>query len=190
MEDDTRAVLEKQKAETQKAVEHTLHEFDSLHTGKASPGMVEGLSVDVSSYGSTMSLRDISAITTPDARTIHVQPWDRSVIKDIEKAIQKANLGINPMVDGDLIRLSIPELSRERRVEMGKIAGTMGEDGKIGVRQARRTAMDTLKTLEKDGAISEDEAKRAEKEVQKVTDDAVAKIEKALEAKQQDLLKV
>ncbi len=190
MADSAEAVLEKQKAETTKAVDHTLHEFDSLHTGKATPAMVENLSVDVSSYGTSMNLRDMAAITTPDARTINVQPWDRSTIKDIEKAIQKANLGINPAVDGEIVRLVVPELSRERRQEMGKIAGGMAEDGKIGIRQARRTAMDGLKALEKDGAISEDDFKRFEKDVQKLTDDAVARVDKALAAKQQDLLKV
>lgn len=187
---DTDSIQRKQVAETQKAFEHTLAEFNSLHTGKASPAMVEAIVIDVSAYGSSMPLRDIAAITTPDARTIQIQPWDKTVIKDVERALQKANLGINPVVDGALIRLNIPELSKERRQELVKVAHKHAEDGRISVRQARRTAMDALKAAEKEDGLSEDEVKRVEKEIQKTTDDFVEKINAALAHKEEELLRV
>lgn len=126
-----------------KTVEHTLSEFSSLHTGKASPSMVEGIMVDA--YGSHMRLKEVAAITTPDARTIQIQPWDKSVIKDIEKALQTSKLGINPAIDGAVIRLPIPELSRERRQELAKVAQNMAEEGRVSIRHARREALETLK---------------------------------------------
>jgi len=187
---DTATLQKKQVEESTKALDHTLSEFNSLHTGKASPAMVEGVVVDVSSYGSSMPLRDIAAITTPDARLIQIQPWDKTVMKDVEKALQKANLGINPIVDGALIRLNIPELSKERRQELAKVAHKHAEDGRISVRQSRRSAMDSLKVAEKDEALSEDDVKRVEKEIQKTTDDFVEKINTALAHKEEELLKV
>ncbi|MET3870464.1 ribosome recycling factor [Puniceicoccus vermicola] len=187
---DTDTIQKKQVAETQKALEHTLAEFNSLHTGKASPAMVEGIVIEVSSYGSSMPLRDIAAITTPDARTIQIQPWDKTVIKDVEKALQKANLGINPVVDGALVRLNIPELSKERRQELVKVAHKHAEDGRISVRQARRNAMDALKIAEKEESLSEDDVKRVEKEIQKTTDDFVEKINEAVTHKEKELLRV
>lgn len=187
---DTESIRKKQRTEMQKALDHTLAEFNSLHTGKASPAMVEGVQVDVAAYGSSMPLRDIAAITTPDARTISIQPWDKTVIKDVEKALQVANLGINPVVDGALVRLNIPELSKERRQDLVKVAHKHAEDGRISVRQARRTAMDALKAAEKDDNLSEDEVKRIEKEVQKATDDFVEKINQALAHKEEELLKI
>lgn len=170
-----------------KAVEHTLHEFSTLHTGKASPAMVEGLQVQVESYGSSMHLREIAAITTPDARTIQVQPWDKSVVSDVEKAIQKANLGLNPVVNGAVIRIPIPELSGERRKELARVAHNMAEEGRISVRHARREALDALKTMQKDGEISEDDYKRYEKEVQAETDKCIADIGDHLVSKEQEL---
>jgi len=186
----TDSIQKKQVDETTKVLEHTLAEFNSLHTGKASPAMVEGVVIDVTSYGSSMPLRDIAAITTPDARTIQIQPWDKTVMKDVEKALQKANLGINPVVDGALVRLRIPELSKERRQDLAKVAHKHAEDGRISVRQARRNAMDALKITEKDEALSEDDVKRVEKEIQKTTDDFVEKINVALEHKEQELLRI
>lgn len=186
----TDAIQKKQVEETNKALEHTLSEFNSLHTGKASPAMVEGVIVEVSAYGSSMPLRDIAAITTPDARLIQIQPWDKTVIKDVERALQKENMGINPVVDGALIRLNIPELSKERRQEMVKVAHKHAEDGRISIRQARRTAMDALKLAEKEESLSEDDVKRVEKEIQKTTDDYVEKVNAALTHKEEELLRV
>lgn len=146
--------------------------------------------IDVTAYGSSMPLRDIAAITTPDARTIQIQPWDKTVIKDVEKSLQKANLGINPVVDGALVRLNIPELSKERRQDLVKVAHKHAEDGRVSVRQARRNAMEALKAAEKDESLPEDDVKRVEKEIQKTTDDYVEKINVALGHKEEELLKI
>ena len=149
--------------------------------------MVESVTVDV--YGSNMKLRDVAAITTPDARTIQIQPWDKSTSAPIEKALIEAKLGISPIVTGELIRLPIPELSGERREELCKMAQGFAEQGRIGIRASRKDAMDALKEAQKDG-LPEDDFKRAEKDVQKETDDAVEKINQALASKEKDLRQV
>jgi ribosome recycling factor len=174
----------------EKSVAHTLHEFTTLHTGKASPAMVENVQVYVQSYGSTVSLREISAVTTPDARTIQIQPWDRNTLKDIEKAIQSANIGLNPSIQGNVLRVPVPELSGDRRKELVKVAHRMAEDGKIAIRHERHLAIEPLKKLQKDSKISEDDLKRLEKDIQKATDDHIEKIVQTLNAKETELLKV
>jgi len=171
----------------QKSVDHVLHEFSTLHTGKANTSMVENITVDV--YGSNMKLRDVAAITTPDARTIQIQPWDKASTAPIEKALLEAKIGINPIVTGELIRLPIPELSGERREELCKMAQGYAEQGRIGIRASRKEAMDSLKEAQKEG-LPEDDFKRAEKDVQKKTDDNVTKINEALSSKEDDLRKV
>jgi ribosome recycling factor len=149
--------------------------------------MVESITVDV--YGSAMKLRDVAAITTPDARTIQIQPWDKSTCAPIEKALLEAKLGITPLITGEIIRLPIPELSGERREELCKMAQGFAEQSRIGVRASRKEAMDALKEAQKNG-LPEDDFKKGEKDVQKNTDDAVAKINDALLAKESDLRKV
>ena len=171
----------------QKSVDHVLHEFSTLHTGKANTSMVENITVDV--YGSNMKLRDVAAITTPDARTIQIQPWDKASTAPIEKALLEAKIGINPIVTGEIIRLPIPELSGERREELCKMAQGYAEQGRIGIRASRKEAMDSLKEAQK-GGLPEDDFKRAEKDVQKKTDDNVTKINEALSSKEDDLRKV
>ena len=171
----------------QKSVDHVLHEFSTLHTGKANTSMVENITVDV--YGSSMKLRDVAAITTPDARTIQIQPWDKASTAPIEKALLEAKIGINPIVTGEIIRLPIPELSGERREELCKMAQGFAEQGRIGIRASRKEAMDSLKEAQKEG-LPEDDFKRAEKDVQKKTDDNVTKINEALSSKEDDLRKV
>jgi ribosome recycling factor len=178
-------IIKKAKQEMKKAVDHTLSEFGTLHTGKASASMIDNINVDV--YGSMMKIRDIAAITTPDMRTIQVQPWDKSSIQPIEKAIQSSNLGITPVSNGNVIRLPIPELSGDRRKELAKVANSMAEHGRVGVRAGRKDGMDALKTAQKDGAISEDDFKRYEKEIQKITDDYNAEITKLLTNKEKEL---
>lgn len=180
-------ILKTLAADLKKALEHTLSQFDSLHTGKASPTMLD--SVRVNAYGSTVSLKEVAAVTTPDAKTIMVQPWDKSVIRDVEKGIQEANLGLNPMVDGGILRVPVPELTGQRRQELAKTAGTMAEDGRVRVRQARRDALDMFKAAKDDG-LSEDDQKRYEKDVQKEHDDFIAEINKHLAAKEAELKKV
>lgn len=172
----------------QKSLTHTVNEFSGLHTGKASPAMVETVSVEA--YGSQMKLKEVAAITAPDARTIVIQPWDKGVLNDVQKGIQKANLGLNPVVDGAIVRCPLPDLSRERREELVKIVHAMAEEGKIGIRAARRDAMEALKKSQKDGFISEDELKRAEKDVQKATDQFTADIAKHVEGKEKELMQI
>jgi len=184
---ETDSIFSKLNDDMQKSVDHVLNEFATLHTGKANPSMVEGVTVDV--YGSSMKLRDVAAITTPDQRTLQIQAWDKGTVAPIEKALIDAKLGINPVVTGELIRLPIPELSGERREELCKMAQGYAENGRIGVRASRKDGLDALKALQKDG-LPEDDFKRAEKDVQKLTDDMVNQINQAVTAKEADLRKV
>ena len=184
---ETKEIFDKLEGDMQKSVDHVVHEFSSLHTGKANSSMVETVIVDV--YGSSMKLRDVAAITTPDARTIQIQPWDKSTVAPIEKALLEAKIGITPVVTGELIRLPMPELSGERREELCKIAQGFAEQGRIGVRASRKEAMDALKDAQKEG-LPEDDFKRGEKDVQKNTDDSVNQINQALASKEGDLRKV
>ena len=184
---ETKEIFDKMEGDMQKSVDHVVHEFSTLHTGKANSSMVETVIVDV--YGSSMKLRDVAAITTPDARTIQIQPWDKSTVAPIEKALLDAKIGITPVVTGELIRLPMPELSGERREELCKIAQGFAEQGRIGVRASRKEAMDALKDAQKEG-LPEDDFKRGEKDVQKNTDDSVNQINQALASKEGDLRKV
>lgn len=181
-------IIADMQARMNKAMEHTLHEFSTIHTGKASPSMVE--SVTVEAYGSHMRLKECAAVSTPDARLIQIQPWDASLVKAVEKAIQTANLGFNPIVDGKLIRIPLPEMSRERREEFVKVAHKLAEEGRVHVRNVRRDAMEQLKRAQKDSHVSEDEVKRMEKEVQAATDKAIKDINEHLAFKEKDLLTV
>lgn len=184
----TDSVLKEIKLNMAKCVEYTLKEFSSLHTGKATPAMVENVVVEV--YGSPSRVKDISAITTPDSRTIQIQPWDKESVKAIEKGILAANIGLNPRVDGMLIRCSVPELSRERRQDLAKVAHNMAEDGRVKIRGVRRDGLEVLKKLEKAGVISEDDLKKVEKDVQKMTDSHISEIDTHLQKKTEDLMKV
>ena len=181
---ETEPIFKKMNQDMNKSIDHVTHEFSTLHTGKANPSMVENITVDV--YGSSMKLRDVAAITTPDARTIQIQPWDKSTAQPIEQALIDARLGITPIVNGELIRMPMPELSGERREELCKMAQGFAENSRIGIRASRKEAMDALKVAQKDG-LPEDDFKRSEKEVQKITDDSVNKINRALSSKEEDL---
>lgn len=175
-------------ADMKKSVDHTLHEFSTLHTGKASPAMVE--TVTVEAYGSSMKLKEVAAIMTPDPRTIVIQPWDRSVLKDVEKGIQVANLGVNPVIDGNIVRITIPELSRERRLDLVKVASGMAEEGKVRIRTIRHDAINALRAIEKKGEMSEDDLKLYEKDVQQLTDKFGAEIAQHLASKEKELTTV
>ncbi len=188
---DAQIIIQDTDEEMAKAVAHTLHEFSTLHTGKASPGMVETIHVHIASYGGTsMPLKEIAAITTPDLRTIQIEPWDKSVIKDIEKSIQTANLGFNPTINSGIIRIPIPELSGERRKELVKITHTMAEEGRIRVRHSRREGIESLRKMQKKSDISEDDCKRYEKEIQTQTDRYIDEIGKHLARKEKELMAV
>jgi ribosome recycling factor len=167
-----------------KAVDYTLHEFSAIHTGKASPAMVEGVMVEA--YGSMTPLKQCAAISTPDARLIQIQPWDVSIMKSILKGIQEANLGFNPIPDGKIIRIPLPEMSRDRRQEFVKTAHRLAEEGRVHVRNVRRDAIETVKKAK----LPEDEAKRLEKDIQTATDAAIKSIGDHLAHKEKDLLTV
>ena len=172
----------------QKNLEHTLHEFSGIHTGKASPALVEGIMIDA--YGSAMRLKECAAIHTPDARMIAVQPWDKSLLKAIEKGIQMANIGINPVIDGSIVRLPLPEMSKERRLELTKVAHRLAEEGRVAVRNTRRDGVEAVKKAFKDGKLSEDDHKKLEKDIQIQTDRIMKEIGDHLGHKEQELLKV
>lgn len=182
------AEIKKTEEAMKKAVEFTKRDFESIHTGKASPSMVENIMVDV--YGSSMRLKDVSAITTPDSNLIRVQPWDRGILKEIEKAILAANVGITPSVMGEAVRCPIPALSGERRAELAKVCRDMAEQGRVRIRTIRRDAMDAVKRSQKEGAITEDDLKHAEKEIQNLTDKKIEEINKAVEAKEAELKQI
>jgi ribosome recycling factor len=175
-------LLNDAQAKMTKSVDHTVHEFQAIHTGKATPSMVEGILVDA--YGSQMRLKECAAITTPDSRLIQVQPWDPGLVKAVEKAIQSANLGFNPVVDGKLVRIPLPEMSRERRLEFVKTANRLAEEGRVHVRNVRRDVLETLKKAK----LPEDENKRLEKDIQAATDKAIKEINDQLARKEKDLL--
>jgi ribosome recycling factor len=177
-------LLNDASAKMKKALDHTIHDFASIHTGKATPTMVEGVMVEA--YGSQMRLKECAAITTPDARMIQIQPWDASLVKAIEKAIQVANLGFNPVVDGKIVRVPLPDMSRERRLEFVKTASRIAEEGRVQIRNIRRDIMETVKKSK----FPEDESKRLEKDIQAATDKAIKDIGEHFTAKEKELLAV
>ena len=164
------------------------HEFSGIRTGKASPVLVENIMAEV--YGSHMRIRELAGITTPEPRMILISPWDVSTVHPIEKAIQKSPLGINPSVQGKTIRLVLPELSTERRHELVKITHKLAEDGRIAIRHVRRDAIEAVKKESKAGGVAEDQVERAEKEIQKLTDQYIAKIDAHLALKEKEIMTV
>jgi len=181
-------ILLETEATMEKGFEYMTHEFAAVRTGKASPALVEN--IDVEAYGSQMKLKQLALITTPEPRLLVIQPFDASTTRDIEKAIKESKIGINPAVDGKIIRLPIPQLSEERRKDLVKGVKQMGEEARVRVRSARREGIDAIKKAQKDGHISEDDLGSYEKEVQKLTDQFVKKIDEALASKEADILRV
>jgi ribosome recycling factor len=171
-----------------KAVDVVKHELVTIRTGRATPALIEGVKVDY--YGTATPLKQIANIGVPDPTLLTVQPWEKNMIQPIEKAIHNANLGLNPANDGVLIRVPIPPLNEERRKEYVKLTKKYGEQGKVSIRNIRRDANDSLKKLEKDKEISEDDLKRAEDEVQKLTDKYTSDIDKLLEQKEKEIMEV
>jgi ribosome recycling factor len=171
-----------------KSTEVIQGEFSGIRTGKASPDLVTNIMVEA--YGVQMRLKEMAAVTTPDSRLILIQPWDGNNVDPIRKALEESRLGITPQVDGKLIRLPIPPLSEERRQDLVKAVKKIAEEGRVSIRANRRHAMDEIKKIQKDGEITEDQLEDGEKEVQKLTDQYIAEIEKTLIAKEAELLKV
>ena len=172
----------------EKSVDYMIHEFSAVRTGKASPALVEN--VDVEAYGSSMKLKQLALITTPEPRLLVVQPFDASTVKDIEKALKESKLGIQPLVDGKLIRLPIPELSEERRKDLVKSLKQMAEEARVRVRTNRRHALDEAKKLNTAGDLTEDGLRDAEADVQKLTDKFVKSIDDHFDRKEAEVMKV
>jgi ribosome recycling factor len=168
------------------AVEALRHDLGGLRTGRASTALVDSVHVEV--YGANMPLNQVATVSVPEPRMLSVQVWDRSNVQPVEKAIRNAGLGINPIVDGQMIRLPIPELTEERRKELAKLCGQYAEKARIAVRNVRRDGMDHLKQDERKHEISEDERKRLEHDVQKLTDDTIKEIDALTESKEKEIL--
>lgn len=182
------AVLEDAREKMHKAVAHTQADFSTVRTGRASPGMVENLKIDY--YGTETPLKQLAGFNVPEARLLVITPFDKSSMKAIEKAIQNSDLGINPSNDGVVIRLTVPALTEERRKDLVKMVHHKAEDGRVAVRNVRRASRKDLEELEHGGDIGGDELERAEKELEKVTHDHVAEIDRMLQHKEAELLEV
>jgi ribosome recycling factor len=176
------------EAAMEKGFEYLQHEFAAVRTGKASPALVEN--IDVEAYGAQMKLKQLALITTPEPRLLVIQPFDASTTKDIEKAIKESKISINPIVDGKIIRLPIPALSEERRRDLVKGIKQMAEEARVRIRSARREGIDAIKKAHKDGGVTEDDLETYEKEIQKLTDGFVKKIDDAINHKEAEILKV
>ena len=179
-------VIHNTEEKMKKAFESMNRQFHEVRTGRASPSLVEGLHIDY--YGTPTMLKQLAAISAPDAHLIVIQPWDPTAIVEIEKAILKSNLGINPSNDGKMIRLAVPQLSKERRLELVKLIHKMSEDGRVSMRTIRRDAKETVEKLEKDKVISEDEKFRGVEELQKAVDRYIARIDELLQNKEKEVL--
>ncbi len=179
-------VMDAKKA-MEKAIEHLKLEFSRLRVGRATTSMVEGVKVDA--YGTMMTLKEVAAISIPDARTITVTPWDRGLFGEIEKGILAANVGLTPMNDGKIIRMNLPPLTEDRRKDFVKQIKKLGEDTRIAIRNTRRDVMDTAKK-EKDSPMSEDEMRRFQDELQKVTDQFSQETDKLVESKSKDIMNI
>jgi ribosome recycling factor len=178
-------IIRETEEKMKKALEAMQREFAEISTGRANPNMVEGLRVDC--YGSPMLLKQLASVTAPDARSLLIQPWDASIISDIEKAILKSNLGVNPVNDSKVIRLSIPQLSKERRQELAKVVKNLAEDGRISLRTIRRDAKEAIDRLEKNKLIPEDEKFKGHDSLQKTMDSYIQKVDQALTVKEKEL---
>ena len=171
-----------------KAFEVFIHELGSLRTGRANASMLDIIKVDV--YGQSMSINQLANISTPEARLLTVQVWDQNNVQLIDAAIKKSNLGINPQIDGQLLRIPIPSLNEERRMELKKLMSGLAEKAKISIRNIRREANDNLKKNLKDKKISEDELKNYEKKIQNLTDQKISELEKKLEEKEKEIMTI
>ncbi|MGA0600681.1 ribosome recycling factor [Caulobacter sp. KR2-114] len=181
-------VLSRYRDRMDKAVAALKEEFASLRTGRANAGLLDQVHVDA--YGSTVPINQIGSVSVPEPRSLSVSVWDRGLVVSVEKAIRNAGLGLNPVVEGQNLRIPIPPLTEERRKDLAKLAGKYAEQQKVAVRNVRRDAMDDLKKAEKDSVINQDEQKRMETEIQKFTDEAVKRVDEALKTKEQEIMQV
>jgi ribosome recycling factor len=181
-------ILLEAEVSMEKSVDYLIHEFSGVRTGKASPALVEN--IDVQAYGSTMKLKQLALITTPESRLLVLQPFDAGTVQDIERALKESKIGITPAVDGKIIRLPIPELSEERRKELAKALSKMAEEARVRVRSNRRAALDESKKLKGGGGMSEDEMRDLDDQIQKLTDRFVKSIDDHLGRKEAEIMKV
>ena len=187
MDEDIKEIFEETKDAMGKALKHLEGELLKIRAGKASPVMLEGVKVDY--YGTLTPLNQVSAVSAADARTLTIKPWEKAMLQPIEQAIIAANLGFNPQGDGEMIRIPIPRLTEERRIQLSKQARSEGENAKIGIRNARQEANSLLKMLQKEGT-SEDAIKNAEKQVQDITDAFVKSVDDILKVKEEEIMTV
>ena len=181
-------VLNELKSANEKAIDALKRELSKLRTGRAHPGMLDSIRVDY--YGTPTPIPQVAAVAIPEPRMLTVKPWEKNLVQLIEKALRECNLGINPQVDGDLIRIPIPPLSEERRRDLSKIAKKSGEDCKIAIRKARHDAMDLLDEMKKSGGAGEDEIERSKKRLEDVVSEAGKLVDVGVDAKEQEILKV
>jgi len=179
---------QKAKQRMESALEGLRREFGSVRTGKASPALLD--SVRVEAYGGKVPLNQVGTVSAPEPRMLTIQPWDRGLIKDIERALHESGLGLNPSNDGQLIRIPVPALTEERRKEYVRMLHKLAEEARVAVRQARKEANDEVKRHQKDEGLSEDDIRREEKDVQKLTDQYIAKIEEMLKHKEAEVMEV
>jgi ribosome recycling factor len=182
------AVLKDTRDRMQKSIQALEEELNTIRTGRASAALFERVKVEY--YGNPTPLNQVATISVPEARLVVIQPWDKGIINEIEKAIQKSELSVNPSNDGKVIRINIPPLTEERRKEYVKVAKNMAEQARVAIRNIRRDANDELKKAQKAGDISEDDEKRAADEVQKLTDEYVEQVNEAVEAKETEILEI
>lgn len=187
MEEEIDLILETTKESMQRGIDHLEKALLKIRAGRANPAMLEGVKVDY--YGSQTPLSQVSNISTPDARTLSVQPWEKSMIPEIEKAIMHANLGLNPQNNGEAVIINIPPLTEERRKDLVKTARAEAEDSRVGIRNSRKDANDEIKKLEKDG-LPEDSAKDLAQQIQELTDAYIKKVDDHLSRKEEDIMKI
>ncbi len=185
---DFSAIKNNARERMDKTLDSLKADFGGLRAGRAHVSLLDGIMVEA--YGSMTPLSQVGTISVPDARTLSVSVWDRGLAKAVEKAIMESDLGLNPASDGQLIRIPIPPLSEERRKELLKVAGKYAENNKVAIRNIRRDALDDVKKLKKDNAVSEDDEKRFENEIQKLTDDSIKKIDEMMSQKEKDIMQV
>lgn len=187
MNEEVQLIFEMSREKMDKALEHLETELSRIRAGKANIHILDGIHVDY--YGTSTPLNQVSNINTPDAKTIAIQPWEKNMIDPIEKAILAANIGITPMNNGELIRLGIPPLTEQRRLELVKQVKNEGENARVSIRSSRREANEEYKQMQKEG-LAEDDAKRAEDNIQEITNEYVSKVDKIIEAKEEDIMTI
>ena len=185
---DEKPNIARQRDRMDKCVGALKEEFAGIRTGRASAGLLDQVMVDA--YGATSPINQVAAVSVPDPRSISVNVWDRGLVVSVEKAIRNAGLGLNPVVEGQTLRVPVPPLTEERRRDLAKLAGKYAEQQKVAVRNVRRDAIDELKKAEKDGAITQDELKRLSDEIQGFTDQAIKRVDELLKTKEQEIMQV